>query len=162
MCIRASANTFRQDLYFRLNVLPISIPALRERREDIPLLLEHFLRKSRERVPTSPVESFRPEAIKALVEYAWPGNVRELENLVDRWVITGQKREIDLGDVRPGLGDWDDPLEQARRELAPLHVMEKRYIDWVMERVGGQKTRAAEILQIDPSTIYRRSRQQKP
>jgi two-component system response regulator HydG len=152
---------FRQDLYFRLNVLPIAIPPLRQRRGDIPLLLEHFIRKSRERVPATPVQGFRPDAIEALIGYAWPGNVRELENLVDRWILTGRKRELDLADIRPGLGDWDDPIESARRELLPLEVVEQRYIDWVMDRVGGNKTRAAEILKIDPSTIYRRSRQPK-
>jgi two-component system response regulator HydG len=152
---------FRQDLYFRLNVVPIVIPPLRERREDVPLLLEHFLKRSRERTPSSPVTGFKPDAVKALLEYAWPGNVRELEKLVDRWVITGQAAEVDAEDVRGALGDWGDPLEGARRELLTLAAVEQRYIAWVMERVGGNKTRASEILGIDPSTIYRRGKQGK-
>jgi two-component system response regulator HydG len=155
-------NRFRQDLYFRLNVVPISIPPLRERREDVPILLEHFLRRSRDRLPASPVRSFNPEATRILLDYSWPGNVRELENLVDRWVITGQKAEIGAADVRATLGDRNtDPLEAARGELLPLHAVEQRYIAWVLEHVGGNKTRAAEILQIDPSTLYRREKQSK-
>jgi two-component system response regulator HydG len=152
---------FRQDLYFRLNVVPVAIPPLRERKEDIPLLLEHFLRRSRERLPTTPVKSIRPDAAAALEAYPWPGNIRELENLVERWVITGQQEEVGLDEVRGGLGNWDDPTHAAKRDLLPLHVVEQQYIEWVMERVGGNKTRASEILQIDPSTIYRRGRQGK-
>jgi two-component system, NtrC family, response regulator HydG len=154
---------FRQDLFFRLNVLPISIPPLRERREDVSLLLEHFLRHSREHYPGSPVRSFSPEATRILLDYSWPGNVRELENLVDRCVITGQASEVGAVDIRATLGDVgaDVPFEAARRQLLSLQVVEQRYIAWVLERVGGNKTRAAEILEIDPSTLYRREKQGK-
>jgi two-component system, NtrC family, response regulator HydG len=156
------AGKFRQDLYFRLNVVPIAIPALRERREDVPLLLEHFLHKSRERFPRAPAMTFAPDALKILVDYSWPGNVRQLENLVDRCVITGDAAEIGAGEIRSALGEWDpdDPL-QTGGEMLPLHAIEKRYIAWVLEKVGGNKTRAAEILQIDPSTIWRREKQGK-
>lgn len=154
---------FRQDLFFRLNVLPISIPPLRQRREDVSLLLDHFLRRSRERFPRSPVSSLSPEATKVLLDYSWPGNVRELENLVDRCVITGETTEISARDIRAALGEVgaDDPLDPARRELLSLQAVEQRYIAWVLERVGGNKTRAAEILEIDPSTLYRREKQGK-
>jgi two-component system response regulator HydG len=152
---------FRQDLFFRLNVVPIVVPPLRERREDVPLLVDHFLWRSRAQAPASPVTGFQPAALKLLMEHGWPGNVRELEKLVDRWVITGQQTEIGPGEVKSALGEWDDPLEGARRELLPLAVLEQRYIAWVMDRVGGNKTRAAQILQIDPSTIYRRGKQGK-
>jgi two-component system, NtrC family, response regulator HydG len=153
---------FRQDLFFRLNVVPIAIPALRQRSEDIPLLLEHFLTKSRQRFPRTPATGFAPEAIKVLVDYAWPGNVRQLENLVDRCVITGENAEITAADIRAAVGEWepDDPL-QTRGEMLPLHAVEQRYIAWVLEKVGGNKTRAAEVLQIDPSTIWRREKQSK-
>jgi two-component system, NtrC family, response regulator HydG len=157
------AGKFRQDLFFRLNVVPIAIPALRERREDVPLLLEHFLHKSRERFPRAPAMTFAPEALKVLVDSSWPGNVRQLENLVDRCVITGDAAEIGPGEIRSALGEWDpdDPLLQTGGEMLPLHAIEKRYIAWVLEKVGGNKTRAAEILQIDPSTIWRREKQGK-
>jgi two-component system response regulator HydG len=152
---------FRQDLFFRLNVVPIVVPPLRARREDIPLLLEHFLRRSRVMAPASPVTGFAPAAMKLLLDYAWPGNIRELEKLVDRWVITGQAPEVSPEEVKAALGEWDDPLETAHRDLVPLAVVEQRYIAWVMDRVGGNKTRAAQILQIDPSTIYRKGKQGK-
>ncbi len=153
---------FRQDLFFRLNVVPIAIPALRERTEDIPLLLEHFLAKSRERFPRTPATAFSPDALKVLIDYPWPGNVRQLENLVDRCLITGDTAEIAAADIRSAVGEWesDDPL-QPRGEMLPLHAVEQRYIAWVLEKVGGNKTRAAEILQIDPSTIWRREKQGK-
>jgi two-component system response regulator HydG len=153
---------FRQDLFFRLNVVPIAIPPLRDRREDVPILLAHFLRKSRERFPGSAAIGFDGEAIKALAAYAWPGNVRQLENLVDRCVITSDAGDVALADIRGALDEWaqDDPLD-GRGELLPLAVVEQRYIDRVLERVGGNKTRAAEILQIDPSTLWRRERQKK-
>jgi two-component system, NtrC family, response regulator HydG len=156
------AGKFRQDLFFRLNVVPVAIPALRERREDVPLLIDHFLHKSRERFPRAPAMTFAPDALKVLVDYSWPGNVRQLENLVDRCVITGDAAEIGPGEIRSALGEWDpdDPL-QIGGEMLPLHAIEKRYIAWVLEKVGGNKTRAAEILQIDPSTIWRREKQGK-
>jgi two-component system response regulator HydG len=142
--------------------VPIAIPPLRERREDVPLLLEHFLRKSRERFPRAPAMTFAADALKILVDYSWPGNVRQLENLVDRCVITGDAAEIGPGEIRGALGEWDpdDPLHTGG-EMLPLHAIEKRYIAWVLEKVGGNKTRAAEILQIDPSTIWRREKQGK-
>jgi two-component system, NtrC family, response regulator HydG len=157
------AGRFRQDLYFRLSVVPISIPALRERREDVPLLLEHFLRKSRERFPRGAALTVNGEALKLLMEHSWPGNVRQLENLVERLVITGDGPEIGAAEVRGAIGDWSaaDPLQSMRGEMLPLHVVEQRYIAWVLEKVGGNKTRAAEILQIDPSTIWRREKQSK-
>jgi two-component system response regulator HydG len=161
--VEVKAGRFRQDLYFRLSVVPIAIPALRERRDDVPLLLEHFLRKSRERFPRGAALNVNGEALRLLTEYPWPGNVRQLENLVDRLIITGDGPDIGAAEIRGALGDWSvaDPLQSLRGEMLPLHVVEQRYIAWVLEKVGGNKTRAAEILQIDPSTIWRREKQAK-
>ncbi|HLK91112.1 MAG TPA: sigma-54 dependent transcriptional regulator [Polyangia bacterium] len=156
------AGRFRQDLYFRLNVVPIAIPPLRERKDDIPLLIEHFLQKSRLRLPTVPSRSFTPEALGLLINYAWPGNVRQLENAIDRWLITGDGAEIGVAEVRSLVAEWNTPdLPVVSAEMLPLQVVEERYIAWVMEKVGGNKTRASEILQIDPSTIYRRGKHRK-
>jgi two-component system response regulator HydG len=156
------AGRFRQDLYFRLNVVPIRIPPLRERTDDIPLLLEHFLRKSAARLPQAGSITFTPEAIGLLVRYAWPGNVRQLENAVDRWLITSDGREIGAAAVRVLISEWETPEHPAvPAEMLPLQAVEERYIAWVLEKVGGNKTRAAEILEIDPSTLYRRGRQRK-
>jgi two-component system, NtrC family, response regulator HydG len=156
------AGRFRQDLYFRLNVVPIAIPPLRERKDDIPLLIEHFLQKSRLRLPAAASRSFSAEALALLVRYPWPGNVRQLENAIDRWLITGDGAEIGVGEVRSLIAEWDTPdLPALSADLLPLQAVEEKYIAWVLERVGGNKTRAAEILQIDPSTLYRRGRQRK-
>ena len=153
---------FRQDLFFRLNVVPLHIPPLRERRADIPLLVEHFLQRTRQRLPGSPARTLSADATKLLLDYSWPGNVRELENLVDRWIIMGEGREISAAEVRGALGDLGDhPLDAARRGLVTLQELEQQYIAWVLEKAGGNRTRAAEILGIDPSTLYRRSRQSK-
>jgi two-component system response regulator HydG len=156
------AGRFRQDLYFRLNVVPIRIPPLRERATDIPLLLEHFVRKGALRFPQAASTTFTPEALALLVRYAWPGNVRQLENAVDRWLITSDRHEIGEADVRVLISEWETPEHPAvPAEMLPLQAVEERYIAWVLDKVGGNKTRAAEILQIDPSTLYRRGRQRK-
>jgi two-component system response regulator HydG len=162
LAARIKQGQFRQDLFFRLNVVPIAIPPLRERREDIPLLLAHFLRKSRERFPRATPRAFSSEALKILADHPWPGNVRQLENAIDRWIITGDAEEISAVEVRAALSDGagDGPAGLAG-ELLPLHTVEQRYIAHVLEKVGGNKTKAAEILQIDPSTIYRRGKQAK-
>jgi two-component system response regulator HydG len=157
------AGRFRQDLYFRLNVVPVSIPPLRERKDDIPLLLEHFLQKSRARAAGASPRTFTPEAIGLLVRYAWPGNVRQLENAIDRWIVTGDGGEIDAAEVQSLIAEWDTPdFPGTPTEMLPLQIFEDRYIAWILERVGGNKTRASEILQIDPSTLYRRGRNRKP
>jgi two-component system response regulator HydG len=151
---------FREDLYFRIRVVPIRIPPLRQRREDIPLLVEHFLARGRERFPSAVVRSFSPAALRVLIEYSWPGNVRELENTVERWVVSGSTVEIQADEVRQALqeGETRHPLAAAEGDLWPLQVLEQKYIQWVLDHVGGNKTRAAEILGIDPSTLYRRER----
>ena len=151
---------FREDLYFRIRVVPIRIPALRERTEDIPLLVDHFLSRSRQRFPAAVVRGFAPAALRALIEYRWPGNVRELENTVERWVVSGASAEVQADEVKRALQEDETrhPLAAAEAGLWPLQMLEQKYIQWVMERVGGNKTRAAEILGIDPSTIYRKER----
>ncbi|HXJ23468.1 MAG TPA: sigma-54 dependent transcriptional regulator [Polyangia bacterium] len=156
------AGRFRQDLYFRLNVVPVRIPPLREHTDDIPLLIEHFLRKSAARFPHAASTTFTPEAMALLVRYAWPGNVRQLENAVDRWLITSDRHEIGAQDVRALIAEWDTPEHPGLpAEMLPLHDVEEKYIAWVLDKVGGNKTRAAEILEIDPSTLYRRGRQRR-
>ena len=154
---------FREDLFFRLNVVPLRVPPLRERREDIPLLASHFLAQGRARFPASRVERLSAGAMAALGQYPFPGNVRELENLIERFLVIGAGPEITERDVREALGPDParDPLAGAMRDLVPLQVIEQRYIAWVLEQVGGNKTRAADILGIDPSTLYRREKQGK-
>jgi len=159
---RVREGRFRQDLFYRLNVVPLRVPPLGERREDIPLLVEHFLAKSRERNPRARLTGFTPEALAALAAAPWPGNVRELENLVERLAVVTVKEVVDLPTLQlhaPGVAADDHPLAQARTRLVPLRQLEGEYIAYVVAQCGGNKTRAAEILGIDVSTIHRRERE---
>jgi len=151
---------FRQDLFFRLNVVPVAVPALRDRPEDVPLLLEHFLEGARARNPYSPVERFSPEAVATLARRPWPGNVREVQNLVERLVVVGTQSVVGVSDLPVEAVPTSDPtpLVGARGALVPLRQLEAEYIAWVVAQCGGNKTRAAEILGIDVSTIHRRER----
>jgi two-component system response regulator HydG len=150
-------NRFREDLYYRLKVITVRLPPLRERREDIPLLAEHFVARVRDRVPGSPVQALTPEALRLLEEHSWPGNVRELEHVIEGAVVTGSAASVGPKDLEASLAVITrHPLDRARRDLVPLRELEQEYINWVLERTGGNKTRAAEILGIDPSTLYRR------
>ncbi|EPX64334.1 Response regulator of zinc sigma-54-dependent two-component system [Cystobacter fuscus DSM 2262] len=159
---RVREGKFRQDLFYRLNVVPLRVPALRERREDIPLLVEHFIAKSRERNPRARLTGFTPEALAALAAAPWPGNVRELENLVERLAVVTVKETVDLPTLQlhaPGVTVDVHPLVQAQTRLVPLRQLEGEYIAYVVAQCGGNKTRAAEILGIDVSTIHRRERE---
>ena len=146
---------FRQDLFYRLNVLHIAVPSLSERRDDIPLLANHFLRLVSERERR--VVSFTPEAIARLREHRWPGNVRELENTVERSAVAAKGGFIDADDVAldgPALAI--QTLGGALFEGLPsLDELEKRYLKHVLDAVEGNRTKAAEILGIDRRTLYR-------
>ncbi len=151
---RVENGTFREDLYYRLNVVPIDIPPLRERREDIRLLAEHFLTSaSREE------KHFSEEALSLLEEYAWPGNVRELENVVERSLIMSDGPIIGIDLLPQQISE--PPREKLgalpQSEQSPdLETIERAYIEWVLKQTGGVKTVAAEILGIDPSTLHRK------
>ena len=155
---------FREDLYFRLKVLPIAIPPLRERGDDIRLLAEHFLAKARARLPLAVARAFSADGIAALLTHAWPGNVRELQHLVERLVFTTDKETLDGDAVRSAL---ELPAQHTQPRMEPfgafetlptLRDLEQQYIDHVLERTGGNKTKAADILGIDPSTLHRRGK----
>ena len=149
---------FRADLFFRLDVLPVRVPPLRERREDIPLLVDHFLRRSLERSSHSVLAGFEPDALEFLVSRAWPGNVRQRENVIERLVVTASHSLARLDDVRRDLAPaWkSDPFPRLLKNPMTLHELEDRYLAGILKMVGGNKARAAEILGVDPSTIYRR------
>jgi DNA-binding NtrC family response regulator len=149
--------TFRSDLFYRLNVIAIHLPPLRDRRDDIPLLADNFLRRFAERKHGEP-KRLRDEALEALLEYDWPGNVRELENALERAVAMVEGDEIGR-DALPGrvIERQPTPLVQDEPPANPtLEVVERAYIEWVLRAEGGNKTRAAEVLGIDPSTLYRK------
>jgi two-component system response regulator HydG len=158
---RVKAGTFRADLYYRLHVVPVDVPALREHPEDIPALLQLFLERALARSPRSLVRAFAPEVITQLCRCAWPGNVRELENLVERLVVVVDSAVIDDAALKrhaPALGVEPSPLQRAQETLMPLRQLEAEYIAYVVRHCEGNKTRAAELLGIDVSTIHRQKR----
>jgi two-component system, NtrC family, response regulator HydG len=150
---------FREDLRYRLNVIPLVVPPLRERREDILPLVAQFLQEARERTATSPVDSINDEALSVLTQAEWPGNVRELENTIERLVVLGREsvvtpRELEFMGVRPQGKSWPTwPTNVG--SLWTLKEMNNRYLDWLLIQTGGDKARAAAILNIDLSTLYR-------
>jgi two-component system, NtrC family, response regulator HydG len=158
---RVAEGGFRQDLFYRLNVVPIIVPPLRERLEDIPMLVDHFLARALQRNPHSPVIRLQPAIVTALTRYPWPGNVRELENLIERLVVVGTTSEIGLSElaaIAPSIHGNQERFSMPRDRLATLREVEEEYITWAIERCGGNKTKAAEILGVNPSTLHRRAR----
>ena len=150
------AGRFREDLYFRLDVLSVHVPPLRERREDIPALAAHFLAKACERAPASPVRRIGSDALRALSERAWPGNVRELASSIERAVVFGVDEMIDVGHLAPDSGavpesGWPFSIGSPWT----LQRLSRTYAEWVLAQTGGNKHRAAEIMGIDLSTLYR-------
>jgi two-component system response regulator HydG len=174
---------FRQDLYYRINVLPIRVPSLRSRPEDIPLLVEYFVRKYRHE-PQGGVRMLDGDDMQILSAYDWPGNVRELENVIERAMVMGVQvgailkgvrrrsdqevraaarppagREPESGeyapatDARPGGSTAATPL--------PLKEVERRHIETALQYTGGNRARAAKLLGINPSTLWRKMKQYK-
>lgn len=150
---------FREDLFYRLNVIPFTVPPLRERREDIPVLAAHFLNKFARDYGRTPKE-LAPDAVDMLLEYAWPGNVRELRNLMERLVILYPQSRIEARHL---------PLDPARRSqsrewngFGSLHEVreaaERDYILRKLEETGGNVTRASELLGLERSNLYRKMR----
>ena len=149
---------FREDLRYRLNVLPLVVPPLRERSEDVRPLVEEFLQAARRRTPHSPVESISDEAMQTLEQAAWPGNVRELESAIERLVVFGRNAIITADDA--SLVEAPTPMAAAAwptapRDLWSLKEVNSCYVAWVLARTGGNKAKAAEILGVDLSTLYR-------
>ena len=143
---------FREDLYYRLSVIVIRLPALRERREDIPMLIDQFVGHAAARSGRSVTMS--PEAVAALTAYRWPGNVRELENTIERLVVFSRGR-IDVPDLPPAIVAAPPLQDRLFQDLPALEELERRYLIHVLEAVGGNRSRAAEVLGIDRRTLYR-------
>ena len=154
-----SEGRFREDLYYRLSVIPIQLPSLRERKEDIPLLARHFLERFR-RTMEKPIEGISPEAIRKLESYDWPGNVRELENTMERAVALESTGEISLRVLpdriagyasTPGMSSdigtaaLPEGGVDFEKEIADT---ERRYLLAALEKAGGVRTRASELLKI--------------
>jgi two-component system response regulator HydG len=150
---------FREDLYFRINVIHVEMPPLRARATDVPLLAQHFLVQHAERAGKR-VTGLSPQAAEKLLAYAWPGNVRELQNAMERAVALARYEQVTVDDLPEKIRAYrsshvliaaDDPSE-----LVPLEEAERRYILRVVESVGGNKTLAARLLGIGRKTLYRK------
>jgi two-component system response regulator AtoC len=146
------AGRFREDLYYRLNVLPIAVPPLRERRDDIPLLIEHFVTRNNGRLGTS-IRGLDGEARRLLYEYAWPGNVRELENTIERAMVLAEGELICAVELPERVREARDPvqIQLASGELSvkkTTRIIEEILIRRALQKTKGNRTRAAEILEI--------------
>lgn len=170
-----SEGRFREDLYFRLNVIPIHLPALRDRPEDIPTLAESMLRKFTD-LHRVPVKKFADETMRFFCSYAWPGNVRELENAVERAVLLCDAGEVQLKHLlleqHPGASDFhqgagavvhelpirtrESSFAPASEEVMTLEEVTRRHILWVLEKNEGAKDKTARMLGIDRKTLYRK------
>jgi DNA-binding NtrC family response regulator len=148
---------FRTDLFYRLNVVPIHLPPLRERREDIPLLVERFT-EDFSRVYGVEPKRVTPAAIERILQYAWPGNIRELQNAIERAFALSSEPEITLKDLPPAVLRAEEaaPAPEPLIQPLPLEEIEKRNIVAALQRTGGNKNEAARILGIDRQRLYRK------
>ena len=148
---------FRSDLFYRLNVIAINLPPLRERRDDLLLLIEALLQNLATETGTEP-KALAAEALDAVMVYEWPGNVRELDNALEHAVVLTRGNLIEASSLPERITKRrKEPLVAERSYRNPtLEVIERAYIMWVLQAEGGNKTRAAEVLGIDPSTLYRK------
>jgi DNA-binding NtrC family response regulator len=148
---------FRSDLYYRLNVIQLHLPPLRERREDVPLLASYFLDRRAAKDDGRHV-TLSEEALEFLVRYDWPGNVRELENALERAEVLSPADLILPASLPERVREAPRPrlVADAQPPNPTMEVVERAYILWVLEAEGGNKTRTAEVLGIDPSTLYRK------
>ncbi|MBP1714034.1 MAG: zraR, partial [Deltaproteobacteria bacterium] len=153
---RIHEGRFREDLYYRLKVIDLELPPLRERKEDIPLLVQHFMTRSeKERTKASAISE---GAMRILINYSWPGNVRELENVIQRAITLGQQELILPEDLPAHLVQETDIniIEKGLRDKYSLDQLEKEYIRRVLIEAGGNKSKAAERLGLDRKTLYRK------
>ena len=162
-----AAGRFRPDLYYRLRVLPIQLPELCKRGDDVRLLVNHFLREKALRNGITP-KQFTPEAMRAMLDYPWPGNVRELENAIEYALAIGMDDQLGLADLPEEIcaqsmtasqNDFREVLQAYMSDSVSLAEIEKRYILTVLQQFGGNQVRAAAALGIDRSKLYRRLKQ---
>ena len=148
---------FRSDLFYRLNVIALELPSLRDRRDDLVLLIDHFFQEMAAE-NDAPQKALSSDSLDAVMVYDWPGNVRELQNALEHAVVLSKGTLIDPASLPERITRRRrEPLVAERSTPNPsLEVIERAYIMWVLQAEGGNKTRAAEVLGIDPSTLYRK------
>lgn len=150
---RVQAGLFRADLLYRIGVVHLEVPPLRERLDDIPGLVKHFVACSRRTYAKSAVRRFTPDAIALLCEHAWPGNLRELAQCIDRLVHLGTMPEITKAQLRAVFAPTWPPAASFHGAILPLREIGRRYAHWALEQSGGKKMITAERLQIDDKTL---------
>jgi len=149
--------SFRQDLYFRLNVVQIKLPPLRERKSDIPLLVTSFLEKFSD--PNEATRELTEEAMRRLMAYDWPGNVRELENTIVRAVALGSGPHVSVMDLPTNLQYPTSERPPEKEEMLPLEELERRAILSTLRQTGNDKQATAKMLGIGKTTLYRKLKQ---
>jgi DNA-binding NtrC family response regulator len=159
--------TFREDLFYRLNVIPIEVPSLRERKSDIPLLVHHFINQF-SKTKKKEIHGITEEALKKLIEYDWPGNVRELENMIERMVILTNHKTLTIDDIpekilsssrSDGVGGFEIPEEGISLEEA-LNEFERRLILHALRKTGWVKNKAAQLLRVNRTTLIEKIKRQ--
>jgi len=157
-----AAKRFRSDLYYRLCVVPVTMPPLRERKEDIPLLIRHFLKKRGKRQLSMPISEITPSALSALLDYEWPGNVRELENAIEHACIRTRSDKIDIESLPKTVkipGERNLTPQVPERSPMTLNVVQKHFINELMKKYNGNRTLVAKDLGISRTTLWRKLRE---
>jgi len=145
--------SFREDLLYRLEVVSIELPPLRERREDLPELAEHFVREARARHPHSPVQRLSAQAMAWVLDHDWPGNLRELSHAIERAVVLGKSAEAGIEDLPVAVRERTRPAPGLPGEILPIRAVQRRYAAWALEQLGGHRGRTAERLGVDAKTL---------
>jgi DNA-binding NtrC family response regulator len=154
----ATEGRFRWDLFYRVSTVVIDVPALRQRRDDVPLLVQHFLNAN---IGARKPLSFAKDALERLMAYDWPGNIRELRNLVERLQILHEGAEVRAGDLPPELSRTRPSASSngdADPVLVPLSNVERRHVERVLNATGWNKARAARVLDVDVKTLNKKIR----
>ncbi|MCH2177546.1 MAG: sigma-54 dependent transcriptional regulator [Mariniblastus sp.] len=158
------AKRFREDLYYRINVLEIAIPSLRTRGTDVLILAKHFLDQFAAQTGR-PLRQFDENATRKLLAYDWPGNVRELRNVVERGEVLSRSEQITIDELPDKIANYQSTQlvigDQDNQPLASLDIIEHRYIQYVLRQTGGNKTEAAKILGLDRKTLYRKLKERE-
>jgi two-component system, NtrC family, response regulator HydG len=150
------AGTFREDLLYRLDVISLSVPSLRERREDLPELIAHFLKQAKTKYPNTVAEKLSREALDTLMAYDWPGNVRELAHVLEKMVLLGRSTVVGTEDVPPTIKNPNQQsVPEFQGEILPIRELQRRYASWALTQLGGHKGKAAEKLGIDAKTLWK-------
>ena len=154
--VEVAEGRFREDLFYRLNVIPLAVPPLRERASDVTLLAQHFLVRFSQK-NAKPLDGISGEALEVMASYAWPGNVRELENAIERAVVLCRSDRIGVDDLPRGLREGATGRTRLSFEVGtPLKIVERRMIEETLRYCGGDKSLAASLMGITARTIYRR------